>query len=328
MTFLLHQPEPGTPLRPDTDGWVEVRAVTEAVSELLAVELKGDDILTVVHEARIERFELRGQLIRSTRRPRPPRMPAVPDILFHATTTDRVDQVRREGVLRHGKDRPVFFSATEVQAWRAAHRLRGRGAPMVMYIDAARARRKGMRFRKHRRNGLYAANSVPAEHVLNLHENFAHQYAAGGMPIRLDPDGQVRMALIRVTRRSGITWEVAKGKLEQGEVPERAAVREVQEEMGVSCDLRVVHHLGDIRYGFVAPGSLVRLKTVFLYLMIPQGPMTCFDPSTREGIGEVAWFTPDEAVLAVTHSSLIPQVRAARQLLCDPARVQQLFRER
>ena len=324
MTFLLHQPKPGTPLRPDTDGWVELRLMVVAVRELVAIEVEVDELREFVANARVTRFEIRQDRIRTANRPRPTRIPQVPDILFHATTRERIPRILESGWLRQSENRPVFFSGTEAQAWRAAHRFRS-GTPAVLYIDASRARRRGARFRKHRRNGLYATEAVAQRHILNTHDSFAHQFAAGGMPISRGEDGRVRMALVRVQRRSGVTWEVAKGKLESGEVPERAAVREMQEEMGVSCDMRVVHHLGDIRYGFVAPGGLVRLKTVFLYLAIPDGPMESFEPAVKEGIHQVAWFTPDEAVAAVTHPSLVPQVHHARRLLTDPAVIQRLF---
>jgi RNA:NAD 2'-phosphotransferase (TPT1/KptA family)/8-oxo-dGTP pyrophosphatase MutT (NUDIX family) len=327
MTFLLHQPTPGTPLRPDMDGWVELRMLTVALADLLGLDMVVADVHQFVQSASVRRFEIMGTRIRSLHKPRRARIPPVPDILFHATTQQRLAEIHETGWLRHGGDRPVFFSTTEAQAWRAAHRFRS-GTPLVLYIDASRARRRGARFHKHRRNGLFATPTVAIEHILNLSNNFAHQFAAGGMPIAMFPDGRVRMALVRVGRRSGVTWEVAKGKLETGEVPERAAVREVQEEMGVTADMRVVHHLGDIRYGFVAPGSLVRLKTVFLYLMIPTGPMHTFKPATREGISQVAWFTPDEAVDAVTHSSLIPQVHRARRILSDPSQVHAMFQGR
>ena len=36
-------------------------------------------------------------------------------------------------------------------------------------------------------------------------------------------------------------------------------------------------------------------------MMEPLGPMTSFTPALDEGIGAVRWFTPDEAVHAVTH---------------------------
>ena len=129
------------------------------------------------------------------------------------------------------------------------------------------------------------------------------------------PDGTVKMALIQVTRRSGITWEVAKGKLEEGESPEVAAVREVQEEMGINADLKIMDRLGVVRFGFLAPGGLPRLKSVFLYLMETPSDVNAFKPADKEGVKDVRWFTPDEAFKAVTHSSLLPLMRHARNLL-------------
>ena len=98
------------------------------------------------------------------------------------------------------------------------------------------------------------------------------------------------MALIRVTRRSGVTWEVAKGKLEPGEPPEIAGIREVREEMGIDVDLKITRNLGMIRHDFLAPGGLPRLKTVHLFLMEPTEPIAQFLPAHREGIGAVRWF--------------------------------------
>ena len=66
----------------------------------------------------------------------------------------------------------------------------------------------------------------------------------------------------------------------------------------------------------MAPGALPRLKTVFLYLMKLDRPIeAAFDPAHAEGIDAVRWFTPSEAVRAVRHSSLIPLMKKARQLV-------------
>jgi len=184
-----------------------------------------------------------------------------------------------------------------------------------LVIDATRARRHGVRFFRNRRNGLFLSTPVPVSDVLNLQPGYAEQHSAGGFPVRRDPDGHVRVALIQVTRRSGVTWEVAKGKLEPGETPESAGVREVQEEMGIQTDLRVSKYLDCVRYGFLAPGGLPRLKSVFLYLLEPVDQIVEFAPRAEEGIDAVGWFTADEAVRAVTHSSLQPVMRKLRDVL-------------
>jgi 8-oxo-dGTP pyrophosphatase MutT (NUDIX family) len=187
----------------------------------------------------------------------------------------------------------------------------------VLYVDTGRAHRHGVRFQRNLTKSLWFSGPVPLTDVLNLRPNFAVQLSAGGIPMVDGPDGVPRLALIKVTRRSGITWEVAKGKLEDGETPERAAIREVKEEMGLEVGLEIERWAGLVRYGFMAPGNRPRLKSVFLYLMRPTDviPEGSFHPSEREGIHDVQWFTPDEAAEAVTHTSLQPVMRDVRDML-------------
>lgn len=306
VTRLLKGRGPRT-LSLDSEGWAALDDVRAAAAAAMACTVQVEQIVAFGKNAR--RVEVRGTRIRVARAPWGPRPP---DILFHATTQAQVDRVVAEGRLSYGRRR-VFLSADEAAAWRAAHRLDG--APRVLVVDGLRARRSGASIGRHRTQGLFTADAIPARHILNLRPGYGPQWSAGGVPLRRFPDGELRMALIQVRRRSGVTWEVAKGKLEDGETPEMAAIREVQEEMGVDVDFRLIRHVGDVRYGFLAPGGAPRLKTIFLYLMEPMGPIEAFAPSEREGIGAVKWFTPDEAVQAVTHASLAPVMRRARDLV-------------
>jgi putative RNA 2'-phosphotransferase len=318
MAFLLrHRPDVGG-LTPDANGWVTLADLAAGIGRLLRAEVSTELVTQLVDEQKVRRFDIQDGRIRALSREEEQRRDdgrrvQPPDILYHATTDDQIDRIRSSGTLSAGADRHVFLSSDEAQAWRVAHRLPG-GRPRVLYVDAARARRHGVRFFRNRRNGLYMATPVPIGDVLNLQEGFAEQISAGGVPISTAADG-VKMALIRVTRRSGVTWEVAKGKLEPGEPPEIAAVREVREEMGVEVGLHITRYLGIVRYGFLAPGGLPRLKTVHLFLMEPEGPMESFLPAHREGIGAVRWFSLDDACRVVTHSSLVPMIKRAAQLL-------------
>jgi putative RNA 2'-phosphotransferase len=315
MAFLLrHRPEVGG-LQLDEQGWVDLDSLTVALTRMLRAEVCADTVTGIIDTSDVLRFEIQDGRIRATRPQRNSRGFS-PDIIYHAATQEQVDHYVIQGKVELPASRSIYLSTDEGQAWRAAHRLGTH--PRVLYVDASRARRHGVRFQRNRRSGLYHARSIPTSDVLNLLPRYAEQLSAGGIPISRGPEGQPRMALIRVARRSGVTWEVAKGKLEPGETPEYAGVREVCEEMGLDVDLRIVCEVGLVRYGFMAPGGLPRLKTVHLYLMEPLSPIeTAFRPSTREGIGEVQWFTPDEACRAVTHSSLIPAMRRARELVAS-----------
>ncbi|MFM7064145.1 MAG: NUDIX hydrolase [Actinomycetes bacterium] len=68
--------------------------------------------------------------------------------------------------------------------------------------------------------------------------------AAGGVVLRTAADGACQVLV--VYRRRYQDWSLPKGKLEQGERAEDAAVREVLEETGVHCELGA--RLPDVRY--------------------------------------------------------------------------------
>lgn len=250
---------------------------------------------------------------RGGRRRRPPAPTNVlPDILYHATTQDRAQRAVQRGVLDVGGGRAVYLSRTESQAWQVAHRLAG--DPCVLYIDAGRgAATRRLRFERNRQ-GLWQVPSVPVGFVLNLREGFAEQASAGGVPVWFGPDGP-EVLLIQVQRGNRLTWEVAKGKLEAGESPEQAAVREVGEEIGIEDELTVLQSLGVVRYGFTTPEQQARLKTLHMYLLRATRRHDRFRPAVSEGIRAAAWFSPDEAMEVVVHRSLIPLMRRVALLL-------------
>ena len=309
MVFLLrHRPDRGN-LRLDRDGWVALVELVDAVSRLVRREIRVDVVSQLAQNQAL--FEIRGTMVRA-RAGRSRRQKSHPDILFHAVTAERLaENLDGEGLSYDG--RPVTLSADESAAWRTAHRFRGE--PRVLVVDASRAGRHGVQFTRSRRSGLYLADHIPFRNLMSLQPNYAEQWSAGGVPVRLDARGNPELCLIRVKRRARATWEVAKGKLEPGESPEQASCREVCEEMGIDVPMTVIAPVGEVRYGFMAPGGLPRLKRVFLYLVRPGQPMDDFNPSEREGIQDVRWFSPREACRVVRHSSLVPMMHRIREML-------------
>ena len=318
MAFLLrHRPDVGE-LTLDENGWVCEEALRGALGRLLRIQIDNKTLINIIEDAPVRRFEHKEGRVRATSNIETqgnPKRTIPPDILYHATTSDRVGAIVRTGSLDPGPNGHVFLASSESKAWRTAHRLQAGATPKVLVVDACRARRQGVVFLRDRRTGLFLSNKIPTRHLINLRQGFGLQFSAGGFPVIQDDEGNFKIALVRVTRRSGVTWEVAKGKLEIGETPEAAAVREVKEEMGVSVDFTIDQHIADIRYGFTVPNGRVLLKTIHLYLMTPTGDVEHFQPATEEGIDDVAWFGLDEAVRAVTHSSLIPVMHQLRELL-------------
>jgi 8-oxo-dGTP diphosphatase len=113
--------------------------------------------------------------------------------------------------------------------------------------------------------------------------------AAGGVLIARDSEGQTKVDVIH--RPKYMDWSLPKGKLEEGEGWQEAALREVEEETGYvaepSVELPYVSYLD--RKG--------RRKLVRYWLMEPvEGG---FEPHGE--VDELRWVTPDEAEELLTY---------------------------
>jgi 8-oxo-dGTP diphosphatase len=108
--------------------------------------------------------------------------------------------------------------------------------------------------------------------------------AAGGIVYQPGPDGQTRVAVIH--RPLQDDWTLPKGKLDGGEKPEQAALREVGEETGLRC--QIVRPAGCTAY----TDRRGRDKIVCYWLMQPvEGRFT----PTAEVDG-LRWLTVPEAL--------------------------------
>lgn len=101
--------------------------------------------------------------------------------------------------------------------------------------------------------------------------------AAGGLVYR--PDGQI----LTMFRRG--MWDLPKGKIDPGESPEQAAIREVIEETGLQSatlldDLLITYHT------YRQDGQRVLKKTWWYLMQAEDQPLT---PETAEGIEQVSW---------------------------------------
>jgi 8-oxo-dGTP pyrophosphatase MutT (NUDIX family) len=85
--------------------------------------------------------------------------------------------------------------------------------------------------------------------------------AAGGVLVR-ELEGKVQVLLVHRPRYDD--WALPKGKLEEGESPEQAAIREVREETGYEVTLGDA--LGEISYPVKG-----RPKLIYFWRMHPRG---------------------------------------------------------
>src|ERR1700751_4455455 len=106
--------------------------------------------------------------------------------------------------------------------------------------------------------------------------------AAGGLVIRR-PEGRLLVALVH--RPVHQDWSFPKGKLEEGETFEEAALREVREETGLVC--RTLRFIGHTEY----TDRKGRPKAVAYWVMAPEA-----GSFRRNGeVDELRWVPLEEA---------------------------------
>lgn len=113
----------------------------------------------------------------------------------------------------------------------------------------------------------------------------ATEFSAGGVVYRQSPELSFLMILDGYGR-----WTFPKGLVEPGETPEQAAVREIEEETGITGT--IVGELGQTRYIYHHPRKGRVHKTVTFYLLKAQGGK--LHPQCEE-IAAAEWVSPEEA---------------------------------
>jgi len=127
--------------------------------------------------------------------------------------------------------------------------------------------------------------------------------AAGGVVWRRGDDG-LELAVVHRPRYDD--WSLPKGKLDPGESWEEAALREVEEEIGLRC--RLGPELDPVRY----TDRKGRAKAVRYWLMEPES-IRDFEPNDE--VDEMRWLGPDEAAAALTYPHDAELVREAAERL-------------
>ena len=139
------------------------------------------------------------------------------------------------------------------------------------------------------------------------------EVSAGGLVV--DTTGKLGLLIGRRDQKDSsgkrILWSLPKGHIEEGETPEQAALREVQEETGIESVIE--KSLGVIDFWFMAGGKRIH-KTVHHYLFRESGGL--LSPQETE-VDEVAWFPLAEIVERLAYpdeKKLISRTNATQEL--------------
>jgi deoxyribose-phosphate aldolase len=128
-------------------------------------------------------------------------------------------------------------------------------------------------------------------------------FSAGGVVIKKER-GKPKVLLIK----DGYgRWTWAKGHIEKGESPEKAAIREISEETGLK-KLELIERLGKQEYFFQLKGERI-FKTVYVFLIKASArEKLCIQ---REEVADAAWYWPEEAAQKIEYKGQPEYVKKA-----------------
>src|SRR5918994_6444701 len=147
--------------------------------------------------------------------------------------------------------------------------------------------------RSSRRGGDATMHGVDHEH--------AEVKASGGVVWRRAGDGEFELVVVHRPRYDD--WSLPKGKLDPGESWEDAALREVDEEVGLRC--RLGPELPPVAY----TDHKGRAKVVRYWLMEPEDGAARFTPNDE--VDEMRWVEVEDAAGLLSYPHHVALVRAA-----------------
>jgi len=145
---------------------------------------------------------------------------------------------------------------------------------------------------------VFLAHADPEKFFKQFRHAFHEVPAAGGVLIS-------KNRLLFIFRNG--KWDLPKGKSDQNESPEEAALREVEEETGVKAE-KIIRQLPSTYHIYQSPyheGKPWIFKETFWFEMVCNG-MPTGEPQYDEGITMLKWVEKDklDEVLSNTHENL------------------------
>lgn len=125
----------------------------------------------------------------------------------------------------------------------------------------------------------------------NFKKLFKVIYAAGGL---IEKDGKF-LFIFRLKK-----WDLPKGKIDPGESPQEAAIRECEEECGIT-QLQIIRELNSSYHIYPYKGAMALKKTYWYHMStLHEGTLT---PQLEENIEAVEWFNENDIQKKVVNNT-------------------------
>ncbi|MCM8812974.1 MAG: NUDIX hydrolase [Candidatus Omnitrophica bacterium] len=134
------------------------------------------------------------------------------------------------------------------------------------------------------------------------------EISAGGIVARRGAQG---WELVLITRKNRSVWCLPKGKIEPGETPEQAALREVFEETGVTAAIAEFIEIIEYAYTDAARSRYVRKQVHFFLMKAGGGDLRVHDHPEEQA----EWFTFAEALTRLSYPGERHAAQRGQELL-------------
>ena len=135
-----------------------------------------------------------------------------------------------------------------------------------------------------------------------------HLHSAGGV-IYKKSDSTFEIALIAI--KDSTVWTLPKGIIDKGEKPEATAVREIEEETGLTG--RVIDLLGEKSYWFFLKGENVKCRKTVTYFLLKHLEGAIKKHCTE--VDDAIWINIDEAIKQLSYKSDKDIVEKAKEMI-------------
>ena len=146
----------------------------------------------------------------------------------------------------------------------------------------------------------------------------AREISSGGVLVRR-LRGRWYFAAIRPTGRGADLWALPKGLVDAGEGPAETALREAEEETGLTA--RLDRKLGDVKYVYTRRGTGERVfKIVSFYLLrYRNGRIGNIRPEMEIEVAEARWLPLEDGPRLLAYGGEREMAAAALAVLADEA---------